>query len=80
MFQQNGFLALLLTYGLCLSLLFCSASGASVVAIDNKIEQAMVSRATRHNNNTRQRQGCRLHSQNIYISISSWIYVACMPF
>lgn len=24
-------------------LLFCSASGASVVAIDNKIEQAMVS-------------------------------------
>lgn len=32
------------TFNLCLlSVVFCSASGASVVAIDNKIEQAMVS-------------------------------------
>lgn len=29
----------------------CSASGASVVAIDNKIEQAMVSKITIKNNN-----------------------------
>lgn len=38
---------------------FCSASGASVVAIDNKIEQAMVSRE--NHTNTRQREqdaGC----------------------
>lgn len=74
MFQQHGFLTPLLIYGLFVSPFFCSASGASVVAIDNKIEQAMVSRATRHNN-TRQRQGCRLHKK-----ISSWIYVTCMPF
>lgn len=29
---------------------FCSASGASVVAIDNKIEQAMVRKKQQHTN------------------------------